>query len=47
MYTEVLRKTQKFNFLFNPLDFPYLYDEESLFPDGDENSSILCEHKVT
>ena len=41
-------KTQKFNYEFHTLDFPDLHDErESVFCDGDEKSSIHCEHLIT
>ena len=42
------RKSQKFNYVFNTLDLPDLYDElESLFRDGDEKSSIHSEQLIT
>ncbi len=42
------RKAQKFNYVFNTIDLPYLYDEwESVFCDGEEKSSIHCEQLIT
>ena len=41
-------KTQQFNYVFYTLDLLDLYDEwESLCHDGDEKSSMHCEHLIT